>query len=122
MKTKRNQIKLHRITLFFLILLFGINDSFAEGTWKGSYYCKSNDQKIEVTGTHLYIGVAHFKLMPNSNGSFFKHKEDMVIIMPIEGDDSAVQFLFFREEEFKYNMRNNSTKYEPIANMACERT
>jgi hypothetical protein len=122
MKTKTNQIKPHRIILSFLIYLFCINDSFAEGAWKGSYYCKSNDQKIEVTGTHVYVGVAHFKLRSNSNGSYFKYKEDIVIILPIEGDDSAAQFLFFKEKELIYNMRNNSIQYEPIANMACERT
>jgi hypothetical protein len=117
-----NQIKLHRITLFFLILLFGINDSFAEGTWKGSYYCKSNDQKIEVTDTHLYIGVAHFKLLPNFDGNMGTYQDDIVIIMPIRGDDSAASFLFYNFEELQYNERNNSKKYEPIAHMVCERT
>ena len=114
-------MKFHKITLFFSIALFGINDSFAEGPWKGAYYCKSNEQKIEVTNTHLYIAGVHFKVTSNSGGNIFTYKEDMVFIIPIKGDDSNAQFIFFNEEEFKYNMINNSKKYKPIANMACTR-
>lgn len=113
-------MELLKLSLYLFVFSLGIKSSFAASQWNGSYYCKSNEQRIDVTNTHLYIGSAQFKQVPDTGGSMFVFKEDVAVIMPIEQYDSIASFLFFKIEELQYNMKNNSNKYKPIANMICE--
>ena len=113
-----------RSLIWIVGLLFGVSSNIHANTpWTGSYLCKSNGQEIEITNTHLYIGEAHFKMLPRSDGDFFIYKDDVALISPIKGAGrQTIQVLFWKGEELRYNARNNSKKYHPLANMVCGKT
>lgn len=102
------------------VLLVTSLSSNADAMSHGDFTC-NNDQQVEITRTHIYIGNAQFKILTNSNGKFYQYKDDIAYVLPIDNsNDNEINLHIWNGNELWYNYKNqNENLYSPKFNLIC---